>query len=139
MDKDRAIITQVAAKLAAHLTNPNQPVDDRLSEWTVLFGSIDEILMDRIGAVGSAAAQNANVVEMVRQTFNATDASPPVVGAVQIAGKQHGPVPDWLIKACARDGVEKVWDNRDGLAVNPKRPWFKAVDGDKAYWPPKGK
>lgn len=138
MDKDRSIISQVAAKLAAHLTNPNQQVDDRLAEWAVLYGQIDDILMERIGMT-AAHQQNNNVIEMVKATFNATEVSEPAVGDVQIAGKQHGPLPDWLIKACKRDGVVKVWDNRDGLAVNPKRPWFKAVDGDKAYWPPRGK
>jgi hypothetical protein len=58
---------------------------------------------------------------------------------VQIAGKQHGPIPDWLIKACKRDGVTKVYDNRDGLEANPKRPHFKAVDAEKAYWPPRSR
>lgn len=138
MDKDRTIISQVAAKLAAHLTNPNQPVDDRLSEWAVLYGQIDDILMERIGMT-AAQQQNNNVIEMVKATFNATEVTTPQVGAVQVKGKQHGDLPDWLIKACARDGVASVWDNRDGLSVNPKRPWFKAVDGDKAYWPPRGK
>jgi hypothetical protein len=31
-----------------------------------------------------------------------------------------------------------VWDNRNGLAANPKRPWFKDANGDKAFWAPKG-
>jgi hypothetical protein len=31
-----------------------------------------------------------------------------------------------------------VWDNRDQLAANPKRPWFKDANGDKAFWAPKG-
>ena len=52
-------------------------------------------------------------------------------------GKQHGDIPEWLITACRRDGVSKVYDNRDGLAVNAKRPWFKSVVGEKAYWAPK--
>ena len=56
---------------------------------------------------------------------------------VTIKGNQYGDIPDWLIKACKRDGVSKVYDNRDGLAANAKRPWFRAVEGEKAYWAPK--
>ena len=37
------------------------------------------------------------------------------------------------------DGVSKVYDNRDGLAANAKRPWFRAVEGEKAYWAPRTK
>jgi len=58
-------------------------------------------------------------------------------GPVQIKGKAHGPIPDWLVKAAADAGVEYVWDNRDQLGANPKRPHFKNVNGDDAFWPPK--
>lgn len=59
------------------------------------------------------------------------------VAAVQIKGKAHGPIPPWLIKAAADARVEWVWDNRDQLGANPKRPHFKNVNGDEAFWPPK--
>jgi hypothetical protein len=49
-----------------------------------------------------------------------------------------------LPAACAKAGVSAIYDNRDGLAQNPKRPWFKAADGTKnakgddvAFWPPR--
>ena len=59
--------------------------------------------------------------------------------AVRVKNDQQGPIPGWLISACKRDGVTEVYDNREDLAANPKRPWFKAVnDKEKAYWPPKG-
>jgi len=57
---------------------------------------------------------------------------------VSIKGNQWGPIPDWLIIEAAQAGVKQVWDNRDQLAANPKRPWFKDVNGDKAFWAPKG-
>lgn len=57
---------------------------------------------------------------------------------VTIKGKQHGPIPDWLVLEAFQAGVSMVWDNRDQIANNPRRPWFKAVDGDKAFWAPKG-
>ena len=57
---------------------------------------------------------------------------------LNVVGQQHGELPDWLISACKRDGISRIYDNRDGLAQNNKRPWFKAVDDkEKAYWPPK--
>jgi hypothetical protein len=137
MDKDRAIITQVAAKIAADLVNKEADTDAKLGEFTILFTSVKEIIFEVI-----EGNNNAQIYEMTQRTFNATpvDSGPPsavVDGVLQIIGQQHGALPDWLIKACKRDGITKVYDNRDGLAVNPKRPWFKAVDADKAYWAPK--
>ena len=57
---------------------------------------------------------------------------------VSIKGDQWGPIPDWLVVEAAQAGVSQVWDNRNQLAANPKRPWFKDVNGDKAFWAPKG-
>jgi hypothetical protein len=57
---------------------------------------------------------------------------------VTIKGDQWGPIPDWLVLEAAQAGVTQVWDNRNQLAANPKRPWFKDVNGDKAFWAPKG-
>jgi hypothetical protein len=145
MDKDRAIITQVSAKIAADMTNKSTDVDTRMGEFATLFASINEIIMDTIyGGITNtqAVAQNATVVRMLKEELGAEEVSVPAsssASGVQIAGKQHGPIPDWLIKACKRDGVTKVYDNRDGLDANPKRPHFKAVDAEKAYWPPRSR
>jgi hypothetical protein len=57
---------------------------------------------------------------------------------ITIKGDQWGPIPDWLVLEAAQAGVTQVWDNRNGLAANPKRPWFKDANGDKAFWAPKG-
>ncbi len=145
MDKDRAIITQVAAKIAADLVSKEGSTDAKVGEFAVLFSSVKEIIFEAIDAMSAqtpAPVQTqANVYDMVKKVFNVTSSeggSPSTTGeALQIIGKQHGDLPDWLIKACKRDGVTKVYDNRDGLAVNAKRPWFKAVEGEKAYWAPK--
>jgi hypothetical protein len=67
-----------------------------------------------------------------------TQASSAKGDGVTIKGDQWGPIPDWLILEAAQAGVTQVWDNRNGLAANPKRPWFKDVNGDKAFWAPKG-
>jgi hypothetical protein len=151
MDKDRAIITQVSAKIAADLTNKTTDVDARLGEFATLFSSINEIMMDTIygGTTNSQAVQqNTAVISMLKQELGAEEVQAPAkqfssssssTGTVTVKGTQHGPLPDWLIKACKRDGVTVVYDNRDGLAENPKRPSFRAVDAEKAYWPPRAK
>ena len=144
MDKDRAIITQVCAKIAADMTTKTTDVDAKLGEFATLFSSITEIMMESIyGSVTTAKAveQNANVVQMVKDSFGAEDVgtTSKTAQGVQVIGKQHGDLPDWLVKACKRDGVSKVYDNRDGLSSNAKRPHFKAVDAEKAYWPPRAK
>lgn len=140
MDKDKAIITQVAAKIAADLVDKTSGPSEKLGEFAMLFPSINDILMDTIYqmTVTEAQAQNNNVVKMLADEFGATEVATPFTG-VTIVGKQHGEIPEWLIKACKRDGISKVYDNRDGLTANPKRPHFKAVEGEKAYWPPRSR
>jgi hypothetical protein len=56
---------------------------------------------------------------------------------IGVKGNQFGPLPDWLVLEAAQAGVSQVWDNRDKVA-GTKRPWFKDVNGDKAFWPPRG-
>ena len=58
-------------------------------------------------------------------------------GDVTVKGNQHGELPSWLYVEADKAGVSMVWDNRDKVA-GTKRPWFKDVNGDKAFWPPKG-
>jgi hypothetical protein len=150
MDKDRAIITQVCAKIAADMTDKSTDVDTRLGEFATLFSTVSDILMESIygqtttttTATPTLAEQNSKVVSMVKEAFNAEEVFAPnasTSAGVSVKGQQHGPLPEWLIKACKRDGVTLVYDNRDGLAANPKRPSFKAVDAEKAYWPPRSR
>jgi hypothetical protein len=56
---------------------------------------------------------------------------------VSVKGNQYGDLPDWLVLEAFQAGVTTVWDNRDKVA-GTKRPWFKDVNGDKAFWPPRG-
>ena len=67
MDKDRAIITQVCAKIAADLTTQTTDVDAKLGEFATLFASITDIMMESIygsATAAKAAEQNTNVVQM---------------------------------------------------------------------------
>lgn len=134
MDKDRAIVTQVAAKIAAELVERTATTEQKLGEFAILFTSIRDIVFEAIGTT-----EPTQVTTMQNYTEATQGSSGSSTTAVSIAGKQHGDIPEWLIKACKRDGVTKVYDNRDGLAINPKRPWFKDTDSDKAYWAPRGR
>lgn len=57
---------------------------------------------------------------------------------LQIKGTQHGPIPQWALDAAAEQGIVLAYDNRDTLAANPKRPWFKCVESGAPIWAPKG-
>lgn len=128
MDKDRTIITQVCAKIAADLVNQTATTEEKIGEFAILFSNVKDMVFETL----EMDKDLAPIIQTQQTSTNGTD-----TGTLQIVGKQHGDLPDWLIVACKRDGTTKIYDNRDGLAVNPKRPWFKAVEGDKAYWAPK--
>jgi hypothetical protein len=146
MNKDQSIITQVAAKIAADLTPPYDDVNTRIASWLDAFDAVREALFNA-HAFGEMVATPATTytqpveqqVQMVTNAFPTATQTQGMVGSIRIKGSQHGPIPEWLVSACAKDGVTEVWDNRDGLAVNPKRPWFKAVQGEQAYWEPKAR
>ena len=137
MDKDRTIITQVCAKIAADLVNSTGTTEEKIGEFAILFSSVKDMVFDTL----ESDKDMAPIVQLQQSFQGSTIVSDggqtQASGPIQIVGKQHGDLPDWLIVACKRDGTTKVYDNRDGLAINPKRPWFKAVEGDKAYWAPK--
>lgn len=145
VSKDQSIILQVAGKIAADLTPKTEDINTNVANWIMAFDAVSEGLFSSMGMTGATPEQ---VEQNVIQAFGATPVatptptqtfSQPTGGTVRIKGKQHGPIPDWLITECAKVGVTEVWDNRDGLAANPKRPWFKATVGDKAFWAPRGK
>lgn len=144
ISKDQSIVTQVAAKIAAELIIKTEDTTKNISEWLQAFDAVNEALMKAHATeVIKGAFPNATEVTTARPTFTATTTTT-TSGGVMVAGTQHGDLPSWLLSACAKAGVTKVWDNRD-TAVGTKRPWFKSADGtmsDKgepvAFWPPKG-
>lgn len=137
MDKDRSIVIQVAAKIAAELTPKDTTnMDSMLGNYAVLFDGIKGILIDEI--FGNQPETTSGYDRIV-EAFDATPVTSNGAG-ISVKGKQHGELPGWLISACMEKGVREIYDNRDSLAENPKRPWFKAVnDKNLAFWPPKGK
>lgn len=159
ISKDESIITQVAAKIAADLIPPDTDVNMNIANWAVAFDAVREAMFAAHGAAPQPAPQQfapthlGDPVAAVNEVFPNSQpvAQPQFTQAatnmsVAVKGTQHGPLPDWLLSQAAKAGVTQVWDNRDGLAQNPKRPWFKAADGTKdqrgqdvAFWPPRGR
>jgi len=156
VSKDQSIITQVAAKIAADLTPKTDDLMTNIANWNIAFEATTEALLTVHGMTKSEPAvtterileafQGSTVVtttpEMyVEATQPAFVPTPAPAGGfqVRIKGQQHGPIPAWLHKECAAKGVSEVWDNRDGLSANPKRPWFKAVEGGAGFWEPRAK
>jgi len=99
-----------------------------------------------LGMAGSDPARRPSREEMakvVRQTTsNPGAASTPVTASadgVRIKGKVNGPIPPWLVEQARAEGVDEVYDNRDTATPENKRPHFKAVQGGKGFWPPRGR
>lgn len=93
------------------------------SDWTKKPSREEMQKVQRVGTYTNNTAPKQNTM---------ADAN-----GITIKGKQHGPIPDWLVLDAFQAGVVSVWDNRDKVA-GTKRPWFKDTNGDKAFWPPKG-
>jgi hypothetical protein len=142
-DKDRSIVIQVAAKIAAELTPRNDNMDTLLGNYAVLFDGVKGILVDEIFGdqpVATNTQQNNDaVVERIMEAFPNSTMVQDAGFSIRVKGTQHGPLPEWLASACRAKGVTEVWDNRDKLSQNPKRPWFKSTTSDDAFWAPRGK
>lgn len=151
LTKDQSIVLQVAAKIASDLTisTPQTSVDQRVADWASALQTVYSVMAEMHGwEQVTAPAPVERAVALVQQAFPNAEVVPmpaaapapaPQQATVRVKGTQHGPLPDWLPAACAAAGVTEVWDNRDGLAQNPKRPHFKQVNGDAAFWPPRGR
>ena len=146
ISKDQSIITQVAAKIAADLTPKTEDVNKNVADFLVAFEVTTEALLNAHGM--KAITDEQQFTEAVTQAFGEvtpvtnpvqlpTTASAPSGFTVRIKGKQHGPIPEWLPAACMAKGVTEVWDNRDRLSENPKRPWFKSTSSEDAFWAPR--
>lgn len=141
-NKDQSIITQVAAKIASELTPKTDDVMNNVANWVLAFDACTDALLAKTMPTATVPTPAAHVDEVAQATERIMQAFPNTTVqsfSVRVKGTQHGPLPEWLAPACAAKGVTEVWDNRDKLSQNPKRPWFKAVNGDEAFWAPRGK
>jgi hypothetical protein len=148
VSKDQSIIMQVAAKIASELTPKTNDMSSNIMAFSEAYDAVCEIILTSQGfGVPSATetvppAPVADEQLLIQQSFPQatplTSSSTATSFTVTIKGKQHGPIPEWLNDACAVKGVREVWDNRDTIAGNPKRPWFKSTTGNDAFWAPRG-
>jgi hypothetical protein len=141
--QDIKIVTQVAFKEAAAKTSledlETTTFLDRLSFLTdALLAEVTSQLAKVEAPVAAPVAAPAMAAAAVGAAFpGATE-----VGGdfqVSVKGQQHGPIPAWLHEEARAAGISEVWDNRDRLQENNKRPWFRATSGDKAFWPPRNR
>lgn len=141
MDKDRSIITQVAAKIASELTGntAGMNAEETVNRFTLIFVEVKDVLLDSIYGDAANVEAATQTLESAFGSVTQVESTPTSGFNISVRGQQHGDIPNWLLADCRKAGVSEVFDNRDGLAANPKRPWFKATTGDKAFWPPKGK
>ena len=160
--KEESIVTQVAAKIAAEITcslNTGGNIEAALLDFDLAFGHVRDALFKSHAADMTAAFTeafpNSTPVAAAPYLPERKPASAPAPqaqysqqvsqapAALKIAGTQHGPLPEWIVKDAARAGITELWDNRD-KAVGTKRPHFKQAgrlpEGQEAvaFWPPKG-
>lgn len=139
--KDQSIVTQVAAKIAADLTPKGDDVMKNIADWVIAFDAVNDALSSKALSAPAAEPTTAqpDAVQQIMQAFPNTTVVQDAGFSIRIKGTQHGPLPEWLAAACRAKGVTEVWDNRDKLSQNPKRPWFKSTTSDDAFWAPRGK
>lgn len=152
-----AIVTQTAAKIASELVSSvrHENLDGALADWQEAFDKVNDSIFAKIGLSRQTepwpvkSGRDVPVVKSSDQIKMAMDdvrSGRPVSSMrtkdapqVKVVGKVHGDVPAWLSRAAAKAGVSEVWDNRESLEENPKRPWFVSADANKTpFWPPKG-
>lgn len=149
VNKDQSIIMQVAAKIAVDLVPKTDDVNANVVAFAEAYDAVCDIILTSQGINTNAPAIPATMPaspapsqQYKNDEDSFTNAFPTATAStvsIRIKGKQHGPIPEWLPAMCAEKGVTEVWDNRDGLAQNPKRPWFKSTNSEDAFWAPRGR
>ena len=114
VNKDQSIVMQVAAKIAAELTPKSDDVNANIVSFATAFDAVKDLMFTEHGFSGESAVTPEQAVANVQQAFPNATVTTTGGMSVRIKGKQHGPIPEWLVTACASKGVTEVWDNRDG-------------------------
>jgi hypothetical protein len=151
ISKDESIVTQVAAKIASELTcktDCDGNLENIQQAYLQHFDFVRELLVSTHG-FGEVVATNSPKVSTetrINDIAESFDAGYTKGSGVSIKGTQHGPIPAWLVTACAKANVTTVYDNRDTSTAENRRPLFKAVDGNMdakgqplAFWAPSPK
>ena len=138
--------TRIATGYAEEIRNAGNAVNRTSHVENCETSAIGRALANA-GYAGSDMTKRPSREEMskvnrpIKRVSNVTDIFPDAQeikgGDLVVKGNQHGELPNWLYVEAQASGVTQVYDNRDRVA-GTKRPWFKDVNGDKAFWPPKG-
>lgn len=162
VSKDQSIIMQVCAKIASELTPKSDDVNTNIVRFADAYEAVCDIILTSQGLITNPQSGPASATAPAPQALaphyptpapapqpqsdeaifqdsfpSAQVSSTSTTFTVRIKGEQHGPIPAWLNDACAVKGVTEVWDNRNTIASNPKRPWFKSTTGNDAFWAPR--
>lgn len=139
---------------------PDAPLAQVHTLLTDLFLTGQSAVLDQLGIEYDIDPETGVVVEKQAPAVTSADAAKAMVekqfgpvtevsgGDIRIMNPDEsvGPLPDWLVSACRRDGVTAVWDQRH--KATGKQPHFKEAvargatgkgkDGmAKGYWPPR--
>lgn len=147
-------------EVSAYVSN-NVPAG---ADATVVAQALGDILLPAVGAVldqlgieyfydeqtSVLKEKNAPVtVTRVEAAFGASQAGPEGEPTIQIMNPSDsaGALPSWVVSQLNKDGVSKVFDNRNTRDPDKNQPWFKEAskpgqghgkDGQpKGYWPAK--
>ncbi len=144
-----AIVVQTCANIAADLIKSTglKELDFVLEDFTKAFDHVASVVRQKIADNASPSTENAWATKRnipiipsqqeIQQGLIKVKQQP-IVGAIEIAGKQHGAIPAWLPRAAAKAGVTKVFDNRDTATAENRRPQFVSADSNKTpFWAPK--
>ena len=144
-----AIVKQTCANIASELVCATKPetLEDALKSLSGGDWDVAPLKGGRDIPIRKAQQEVQQELDIARSSTAVSTgqiaSSKPIVGGkkipeVTIVGASHGDIPAWLPRACAKAGITRVFDNRDGATPENRRPLFVSADGNKTpFWAPK--
>jgi hypothetical protein len=101
MDKDRSIITQVAAKIASELTGntTGMNAEETVNRFTLIFVEVKDVLMDSIYGEAANVEAATQTLESAFGEVKQVESAPTSGFNISVRGQQHGDIPNWLLAA----------------------------------------
>jgi hypothetical protein len=106
-----------------------------------VFADLTSKCLDVINGLEGAAPPARSIAAVIERELPGATEIPQELAELRIINPINDDHPAWLYEQAKQAGVVAVWDNRDGLKENSKRPWYKQAepesDDPKPFWPPK--